>query len=1731
MPKFDINNDKLFAYTTQLMLRFFKKRSINKGERFFVLFQKADEVNGQYEALRRNVDFGVKDWAWPEAEYHSFSVNIDGTEIIIAAASDDVKEDFLTGLRNKIDSDAIQFKNHAILFLLYKPLDSLINGSDDLSKGGMPLHLDEISKSISNDINDSSKLEAYERKILNFSLTRKTDNYFIKRRSLFDLEIFLSVLGNGKIEKEQYAALGLFPDINLKNVSASDTVNTNKRLTKNAEWFENILNGHKYNHVESYLDKNFSEKGVESLKDPDRWSIYAYETLVKWADEKAQKQGVEYNETLLCQTSEGLLFWDKADGETSVKFRRRNIMIFNPGHLDFCSLKLDFDGKVYREGLQPNKTIPSDQLSSSGKSINATVRLQNPLNVEFKYFGYNDPNSNHKFSFEIAIFPFSENWLLGIKTCYQIDHSHKMILVSPEGNIYINGNSRGQKTLPLDYDKQYILEEDCALELLTDEIDPPNNETHIPFSLKLADEVINFKYKVDVPTPEFINGLSVWLQKRQTKTNFEPSIYIDNKKREIISLQHGTRRFYVQGYFRDNIKREKLIIDAGDMCWNEYAENDLRSCEISIPKDIELAFLAIIAFYKNKNLLPSTTFLNDEIKKLYSDFTDKLVEYLRPLSRESLSDEVKSLSMLGTLNIQYGEKLTLFTPLHPVNIAYQLVTNDILGNDEIPLGIAERLGATNIIPYLKKSKDTLYAPIGQSHSPEWIYYSNTGLGSQTIAKRFVPLLIKEKIGEFVRHFSHLFLDSRRPIKINLINMGNCAEALSGIFQYYQERLLDKNVSAEDIPPMYVHIFSSHELVTKFEELSQHTDPDLIEQEFGINLHRSKDFEPEVWLELFHRKVHFYSSRITGDNYEYAHISFFQFDSTKAHVSNYDIDKIPSGLSLGGLISDVPSINENNNYRSCFGFKGESFEHNELTSVARLFNPLVHVAGTNDLYDYQQTTATVINSNVRTELEGIYQASQWVTFIDPKVDLSFFKESKDVVIIHYSDQYNNASGYDAITVTKKCRQYQQALSLLFTQNSMTVAIEDINKVIDIFNAINGDWLLKLNSQKSRGSFKEEKISILAAAKAGLGIFDVPSITWIPISLEEILRVSGCTGLKKTDGLFSSKTLGESGETCDDILFIGIEAQNEKIKMHLFPIEVKIGDNNSNTGDKAKKQALHTAGMLRKYLTGDSFTAKIYRNFFAKLALVNAGKLSLYEIWPEYKNRWDKIKDYQYKLLNDDFALDWSLENYIGKAGFISFKASTDYGSRSIIENSEKVYHVELLASDSTAFLIKPTNNIQMILHQGLSHLLKDVYNHDNPFISCQAENKNPEAHVNSASPTISSSEMAEPLSVELESLKVLFGHHANNGSPIYWYPTDTDKVMHPNTGIIGTMGTGKTQFTKSLVAQIAWNSQHNVGGKKIGILIFDYKGDYIKDDFVNATQAQVYNLHHLPYNPLAIIKGNAPPPMLPLHTANSIRESIAKAFDLGIKQKQKLRDCIMDAYNANGIDKSNNATWDSPAPTISDVCEIYLNDPDVKEDSLYAAISNLHEFEIFEPDTSKTKSLYDLIDGVTVINLSGYDNSIQNLVVAITLDLFYTQMQRTGHSIIDGQYRQLTKFILVDEADNFLSKNFESIKKIMKEGREFGVGTILSTQFLNHFSTGENEYSNYIFTWIVHRVNEIRTKEADALFSLNDSENKNDLIAQIKNLEKHYSIVNQSGNRPTLMKDCPFWKVINHKERC
>ena len=109
-----------------------------------------------------------------------------------------------------------------------------------------------------------------------------------------------------------------------------------------------------------------------------------------------------------------------------------------------------------------------------------------------------------------------------------------------------------------------------------------------------------------------------------------------------------------------------------------------------------------------------------------------------------------------------------------------------------------------------------------------------------------------------------------------------------------------------------------------------------------------------------------------------------------------------------------------------------------------------------------------------------------------------------------------------------------------------------------------------------------------------------------------------------------------------------------------------------------------------------------------------------------------------------------------------------------------------------------------------------------------------------------------------------------------------------------MGTGKTQFTKSVITQIYRNQNDNYDGAPIGILIFDYKGDYneTKPDFVAATNAAVIKPYRIPYNPFALNLKKSNIPLFPLHTANSFTDTVSKIYNLGSKQTNTLLECII-----------------------------------------------------------------------------------------------------------------------------------------------------------------------------------------------------------------------------------------------
>lgn len=876
-----------------------------------------------------------------------------------------------------------------------------------------------------------------------------------------------------------------------------------------------------------------------------------------------------------------------------------------------------------------------------------------------------------------------------------------------------------------------------------------------------------------------------------------------------------------------------------------------------------------------------------------------------------------------------------------------------------------------------------------------------------------------------------------------------------------------------------------------------------------------------------------------------------------------MDQIETGISLGGIVSGVPSSKYGQKYRTGFGTKYAN--KTPVTELASKYNSLVQVGNTGNPYHSGTSISTQIDKLAEDKMQYIYKASNWVVFVDPKVDLDFFSEKEansDLLIIHYSDQYTSSSGYDAITVTHKSKQYSKVIQEYLKEKGIVAKLGDVAKIINLFNAINGDWLLRLISSKKvigvnkDSTFSREKISIVAAIKFMLAFLKHPDIVWVPVSLEEMLRVSGGAGLSSADGILSYKNLGfDKGPTSDDLLFIGLNHASDQIKIYLYPTEVKTGINGNDVIKKAFQQVSATATGLQKAMNPEEVITntimyKVNRNFLMQLLITSCKKMKVYHV--DDTQNWEIILDkFRLALLNEEYIISMDIQEVLGRGSVLSFRQSlvsrkTSFKEDTInfIEMPEKDEFDLILSSvDEIHADIQDARNNELLLFEeckvenltgDITEITSTKFQEVEEINEIDLDDTNQKHREKNDSEDNEKNQKTDEINdtteIKSKGMKILFGLNQQDGSDVIWKPNDTDILFHTNTGIIGTMGTGKTQFTKSLITQLYLQRDNNVGEEELGILIFDYKGDYneSKQDFVDVTNATIIKPYQLPFNPLALTKSKVFKPLLPIHTANAFKDTISKVYGLGPKQQDTLFQCIIETYSMCGIQPADPSSWDNEAPTFEQVYQRYANNEEIKKnDSLAAAMNKLHQFQVFENNPSKTKPLFEILNGVVVIDLSGYDSDIQSLIVAITLDLFYVQMQAAGSSKLDGKYRQLTKLILVDEADNFMSKGFSSLKKILKEGREFGVGTILSTQFLKHFGSGDDDYAKYILTWIVHNVADLKTSDVDFVFKPESKSNESQrLFNDIKQLEKHYSIVKISSERPKYIKDCAFWELYN-----
>lgn len=356
-------------------------------------------------------------------------------------------------------------------------------------------------------------------------------------------------------------------------------------------------------------------------------------------------------------------------------------------------------------------------------------------------------------------------------------------------------------------------------------------------------------------------------------------------------------------------------------------------------------------------------------------------------------------------------------------------------------------------------------------------------------------------------------------------------------------------------------------------------------------------------------------------------------------------------------------------------------------------------------------------------------------------------------------------------------------------------------------------------------------------------------------------------------------------------------------------------------------------------------------------------------------------------------------------------------------------------------------------------------------------------------------------------------------------TQTDQILRLsdtrlnqlNMGIVGDLGTGKTQLLKSLIYQARAKPFLNRGIKP-RFLIFDYKNDYQSADFVEAVGAKVVLPHNLPINlfDVSTIEGSVTPW---LDRFGFFIDVLSKIFPgIGPVQRNRLKQAVKQSYEE--------ARPMGRQPTVYDVHAKYRAALDAESDAPFAILDDMVDRELFarEPDGGGVE---EFLDGVVVIALDklGQDDKAKNMLVAIMLNVFYDHMLKIPKRPFigsDPQLRAIDSFLLVDEANNIMKYEFDVLRRILLQGREFGVGVILASQYLRHFKEGATDYREPLLTWCIHKVPNVSPAELSALGLTGDVAN---LTQRVKSLTNHELLFKTYDVNGAIVTGLPFFKLV------
>lgn len=1711
----------------ELLLGYFKENHLQKGSRYFIIIEDEDHRNQLMDALYEICEpitisgiYQGNNSEIIEEEYNTLVMNPspDSPSIIIGYDKTST-EDYLTTIRNSVGVTGSKYENYGVIYILSDSiLSSIITACQDLQSLGGPLHSSYVIRDIQEKAENKISKDL-ERSYLTKHLNKISEYIADGTCTLFDFKHALNVLANATI-KDHYNELDFFNDKAVYDgtFKPSDSV-IQVRVDKNHEIYRKVCDimnedddTDKLKLLQKFLDEKLSRKIIKD----DSWKNIDFQDFLDSIERKAATANLELLDIEL--PSEGLM-------TSLVKNTKGNTKKKSTSYVVVCD---QTDSRFEQVKVTFNKALPKspyDYCQTQGQILKVSISdsLVRPS------IGLND---NHHDFFMIKL-PCDKSFFNDVKQSFSINKKGEIEIVVPEeADMLTFGTGTNILLLPLD--NKVMWTDDARLEI---PVVADNENEHIDFLVDFGVKQVKIILKLNVAKPipparpgtvegEYVGG----------------EVIVDEKPRAVYS------------YWKTYLDWEQAFIT--NRCSHiNYINNELiKGYEpeyevLDLPDSIQSSLMHLYDYYNMHNTIPSLCPMNDELRELFKAYWKSIISAIQSIpNSRCLYPEEYRLTKLGI--VSKWDKIYL-SPFHPIMVAYAL-EYDKQYDIEVDSSFAKKLlSPFYLLPYIFFNNNALrpYTDKNLSEIRNWLSYEGVNSKPQERTNDITTKMVWTKMQAFIRHFRYLFQDKDCPIIISTIGIEDDTNVIKGLLEFI------KREYSNGVQRIELHEYVDNLMDETFFELLNRLDSiDAISRELeknNVKLESKGEYTSQEIIHQLFTRISFYKHTLDASNgcIGYSHIAFYQMD-TGTDFIRQATKELRSELSFNGLISIPSTVSKSGAYIIGYGTAGQKDSSGFIYPMSNALNTLYaneQQEGSN-LFSIDACVAKWYKFSKSDLLNSIYDNANWVTFINPEVDINFFYK-QNLYVVHYTDQYTINAKYDSITVTKHVDQYENMLRKSYEKYALSEErFQHFNEtMMDYFNCLNGSWMLDIVNKTEEQI--REKMSIVAASVAMLHFMKRnENVHWIPVSLEEILRVTGSIGLPQ-EYIFSKKTLGAKGAMSDDLLMIGLDATIENdLKLYLYPIEVKFSKNNSMAG-KAGKQVSQTFTQLKEHLFGDAnFTKNIYRTFFASQFLTNAEKLNANSLLSD--EEYNEIEKYRYELLNLQYTLHGKLPvKEMGSAAIVSFFSHASHSLSTSIVDNVPVCEVHFSEQECFQFVAEPDSKHLNFLKTDMIMIDSETQNAiDNPIAPGAIESEesvleltdiaddDDENHSDTVSIVQVKTDTTQSQSVDLTQsvtqnaesfkIKIFVGHTQSGHREVVFEPNNTKMVSHPNMGIIGTMGTGKTQFARSVIAQFSKESIHNVGGEPVGMLVFDYKGDYKDKEFLDAVGGTCYKFNY-PFNPLKLVVNDEVEGMnLPAITADRIADSFAKAYGLGLKQQSNIKQVIIDTYKDVGITKDPKS-WNNSVPTMEQVIDKYFETYDAN-DKAFALFDKLRDYTIFTTDNNNCVSLFEWLNSVRVIDLTLYPDDTKKVIVSLILDLFYAEMRQLGGSKQKDGFRELRAMIMVDEAHQFLKKDFNSFRSIISEGRMFGVGMILSTQNVSDFKTSKEDYSQFILSWIIHHVNSISKSEIANIFGASDP--NSDRYMEFINKAKLFESVCKIGSRVYGIRNLPFFELIRTDNR-